>query len=122
MALSLGGPRSPREKVDLRSVVAAARRSGENGQADLGLTLLHFATYRSWWIDPGLEIRSEIAAASRALAPDPGDAGRILLSASRRRTTSTTCWPTSSTARDRRIRQRGRRTATRDGGPLGGRA
>ena len=61
--------------------VAAARRSGEDGQADLGLTLLHFATYRSWWIDPGVEIRSEIAAASRALAPDPGDAGRILLSA-----------------------------------------
>ena len=53
MALALSGPRSPREKASVRSVVAAARRAGEDGEADLGLALLHFATSRSWWIDPG---------------------------------------------------------------------
>ena len=81
LALALSGPRSPHEKANLRSVVAAARRSGEDGQADLGLALLHLATTRSWWIDPDAEIRSEIAAAARALAPDSNDARRIHLSA-----------------------------------------
>ena len=81
MALALSGPRSPHEKANLRSVLAAARRSGEDGQTDLGLALLHFATSRCWWIDPGVEIRSEIAAAARALAPDPDDARRIHISA-----------------------------------------
>ena len=76
MALALSGPRSPREKAGVRSVVAAARRSGEDGEADLGLVLLHYATSRSWWIDPGVEIRSEIAAAARALARDKHDARR----------------------------------------------
>ena len=80
-ALALSGPRSPREKANLRSVVAAARRAGEDGQADLGLALLQFASSRSWWIDPGVEIRSQIAAAARALAPDPDDARGIFLSA-----------------------------------------
>jgi len=80
-ALALSGPRSPREEANIRSVVAAARRSGDDGQADLGLALLHLATSRTWWIDPDVEIRSEIAAAARALAPDPGDARRTHLSA-----------------------------------------
>ena len=81
MALALSGPRSSREKANLRSVVAAARRSGEDGEADLGLAILQFASSRSWWIDPGVEIRSEIAAVARALAPDQHDARRIYLSA-----------------------------------------
>src|SRR6185436_13161938 len=81
MALALSGPRSPREKSNLRTVIAAARRSGEDGQADVGLALLHLATSRSWWSDPGVEIRSEIAAAARTLAPDPDDARRIHISA-----------------------------------------
>ena len=101
MALALSGPRSPREKANLRSVIAAARRSGEDGKADLGLALLHFATARSWWIDPGVEIRSEIAAAARALAPAPDDARAIHIARSLRRTRSTSSWPTSRSARDR---------------------
>ena len=80
-ALALTGPRSLREKANLRSVVAAARRAGEDGEADLGLALLQFASSRSWWIDPGVEIRSEIAAAARALAPDPNDARALQMSA-----------------------------------------
>ena len=122
MALSLGGPRSPREKVDLRSVVAAARRSGENGQADLGLTLLHFATYRSWWIDPGVEIRSEIAAASRALA---GPGRRRADPTERHRPGGPHRRPPDPPRQALGIagaRERRRRAAPRNGGPLGGRA
>ena len=70
-ALSLSGPRSPREKAKLRSVVAAAQRAGEDGQADLGLALLQFASARSWWLDPGAEIRSQIAGCSARSSPDP---------------------------------------------------
>ena len=81
MALALSGPRSPREKASVRSVVAAARRSGEDGEADLGLALLHYATSRSWWIDPGVDIRSEIAAAARALARGTGRRPPIHMSA-----------------------------------------
>ena len=80
-ALALTGPRSPRETSNLRSVVAAARRCGKEGQADLGLSLLHFATVRCWWIDPGLQIRSEIAATARALAPSADDARGLCISA-----------------------------------------
>ena len=69
-ALSLTGPRSPREQANLRSVVAAASRAGEDGEPDLGLALLQFASARSWWLDPGVEIRSQIADAARRLAPD----------------------------------------------------
>jgi len=76
-ALSLTGPRSPREAENLRSVVAAARRLGEDGLADLGLALLQFASARSWWAEPGVEIRLEIADAAMALAPTPDDA-RVL--------------------------------------------
>ncbi len=78
-ALSLSGPRSRRENADLRSVIAAAKRAGEDGQADLGLALLQFASARSWWLDPGPEIRSEIAGAARQLA-DRTDARVIFLS------------------------------------------
>jgi AAA ATPase domain len=81
MALALTGPRSPREEANLRSVVAAARRAGEDGEADLGLALLQFATSRCWWIDPGVEIRSGIAAAGCALAPAPDDVRGIYTSA-----------------------------------------
>jgi DNA-binding CsgD family transcriptional regulator len=76
-ALSLTGPRLPREADNLRSVVAAARRLGDDGLADLGLTLLQFASARSWWAEPGVEIRLEIADAAIALAPTPDDA-RVL--------------------------------------------
>ena len=79
-ALSLSGPRSPREKGKLRSVVAAAMRAGEDGEADLGLALLQFASARSWWVDPGPEIRSQIAG-RRAPARGPTDARVIFLSA-----------------------------------------
>ena len=78
-ALSLSGPRSRRENADLRAVVAAAKRAGEDGQADLGLALLQFASARSWWLDPGPEIRSQIAGAARQLA-DRADARVIFLS------------------------------------------
>ena len=81
MALALRGPRSPREEANLRSVVAAALRAGEDGEADLGLALLQFATARCWWIDPRVEVRSEIAAAARALAPDQDDVRAIYMSA-----------------------------------------
>ena len=78
-ALSLTGPRSPGENGKLQSVVAAAIRAGEDGQADLGLALLQFASARSWWVDPGPEIRAQIAGAARQLA-DPTDARVIFLS------------------------------------------
>ena len=78
-ALSLTGPRSRREKANLRSVIAAATRAGEDGQADLGLALLQFASARSWWLDPGPEIRSQIAAAARQLV-DLTDSRVIFLS------------------------------------------
>jgi DNA-binding CsgD family transcriptional regulator len=78
-ALSLTGPRSRREKANLRSVIAAATRAGEDGQADLGLALLQFASARSWWLDPGADIRSQIASAARQLA-DPTDSRVIFLS------------------------------------------
>jgi DNA-binding CsgD family transcriptional regulator len=78
-ALSLTGPRSRREKAKLRSVVAAAERAGEDGRADLGLALLQFASARSWWLDPGPEIRTQIAGAARQLA-DRTDSRVIFLS------------------------------------------
>jgi DNA-binding CsgD family transcriptional regulator len=80
-ALAFSGPRSPREEANLRSVVDAALRAGEDGEADLGLALLQLATGRCWWIDPSVEIRSEIAAAARALAPDEDDVRAIYMSA-----------------------------------------
>jgi DNA-binding CsgD family transcriptional regulator len=78
-ALSLSGPRSPREPANLEAVIAAAQRTGEDGQADLGLALLQFASARSWWIDPGVETRSQIAATAQALAPEPNDARVIFI-------------------------------------------
>ncbi len=79
-ALSLSGPRSPREHANLRSLVAAAKRAGDEGRADLGLALLQFASARSWWLDPGPEIRSQIASTARELA-DPTDSRVVFLSA-----------------------------------------
>ena len=121
-ALSLSGPRSPREKANLRSVVAAAQRAGEDGQDDLGLALLQFASARSWWLDPGLEIRSQIAAAARQLG-GPDRRPRHLPELDRAR------GPRRRAARPaRRAREVGgarqweRRTAIRDGRPLAGRA
>jgi DNA-binding CsgD family transcriptional regulator len=81
IALSLSGPRSPRELEDLRAVVAAASRAGDDGERDLGLALLQFASARSWWVDPGVEVRSEIASAACQLAPDPRDARGLLIRA-----------------------------------------
>jgi DNA-binding CsgD family transcriptional regulator len=78
-ALSLNGPRSPREAANLQAVIAAAQRTGDDGRADLGLAFLQFASARSWWTDPGVEIRSEIAATARALAPEPDDARVIFI-------------------------------------------
>jgi DNA-binding CsgD family transcriptional regulator len=78
-ALSLSGPRSPREDEMLRSVVAAAKRAGEDGRADLGLALLQFASARCWWLDPGPEIRSDIASTARELG-DPTDSRVVFLS------------------------------------------
>jgi DNA-binding CsgD family transcriptional regulator len=78
-ALALTGPRSPREAANLRSVIAAAIRTGEDGQPDLGLALLQFASARSWWLDPGVEIRSQIADAAVRLAPQPDDARAIFI-------------------------------------------
>jgi DNA-binding CsgD family transcriptional regulator len=78
-ALSLAGPRSRREKANLRSVIAAATRAGEDGQTDLGLALLQFASARSWWLDPGADIRSQIASAARQLA-DRTDSRVVFLS------------------------------------------
>jgi DNA-binding CsgD family transcriptional regulator len=78
-AVSLTGPRSRREKASLRSVVVAATRAGEDGQTDLGLALLQFASARSWWLDPGPEIRSQIAATARTLA-DRTDSRVIFIS------------------------------------------
>lgn len=73
-ALALTGPRSSLEEMRLRSVVGASIRAGEAGQRDLGLALLQFASARSWWVDPGVEIRTQIAAAAVRLAPSPDDA------------------------------------------------
>jgi DNA-binding CsgD family transcriptional regulator len=78
-ALSMTGPRSPHEKAKLRSVVAAAQRAGVAGQGDLGLALLQFASARSWWLDPGPEIRSQIASTARDLA-DRTDSRVVFLS------------------------------------------
>jgi DNA-binding CsgD family transcriptional regulator len=78
-ALSLSGPRSPREDANLQSVVAAAKRAGEAGQPDLGLALLQFASARSWWLDPGPEIRSRIAGTARELG-DRTDSRVVFLS------------------------------------------
>jgi DNA-binding CsgD family transcriptional regulator len=78
-ALALSGPRSPREQANLQAVIDAAQRAGEDGQADLGLALLQFASSRSWWIDPGVEIRSRIAATAQALAPESDDARVIFI-------------------------------------------
>jgi len=72
-ALALNGPRSPREEANLRSIVTAATRAGEEGQVDLGLALLQFASARSWWLDPGVKIRTEIANAAVRLAPSQDD-------------------------------------------------
>ena len=66
--------------VDLADLTAALR-AGEDSEADLGLALLQLATARCWWIDPSVEIRSEIAAAARALAPDQDDVRAIYTSA-----------------------------------------
>jgi DNA-binding CsgD family transcriptional regulator len=78
-ALALVGPRSPREAANIRSVVAAATRVGEAGQRDLGLALLQFASARSWWLDPGVKIRSQIAAAARRLGTETDDARVIFI-------------------------------------------
>jgi DNA-binding CsgD family transcriptional regulator len=78
-ALSLTGPRTRGENEKLRSVVEAAQRAGQDGETDLGLALLQFASARSWWVDPGAEIRSQIAAAARELA-DRNDSRVIFLS------------------------------------------
>jgi DNA-binding CsgD family transcriptional regulator len=78
-ALGLTGPRSPREAASIRAVIAAAIRAGEDGQNDLGLALLQFASARSWWLDPGLEIRAEIADAAVRLTPQPDDARAIFI-------------------------------------------
>ena len=80
-ALALVGPASPREEAQLRSVVAAAARAGEDGEADLGLTLLQFASSRCWWVDPGVLMRSMIASTARRLAPEPDDARAIYIRA-----------------------------------------
>ena len=58
-ALSLSGPPSPHEKDHLQSVVEAAQRCGQDGQSDLGLALLQFASARSWWMRSGC--RDQIA-------------------------------------------------------------
>jgi DNA-binding CsgD family transcriptional regulator len=79
-ALALSGPRSPREDANIRSVVEAARRSGEDGEPDLGLAFLQFASARAWWIDPGVELRSRIADVARRLAPE-GDARVLFMEA-----------------------------------------
>jgi DNA-binding CsgD family transcriptional regulator len=78
-ALSLSGPRSRSEVAKLSSLVAAAQQAGQDGEADLGLALLQFASARSWWVDPGPEIRSQIAGAARELA-EPTDSRVIFLS------------------------------------------
>ena len=80
-ALALTGPRSPRERERIERVVATALRAGDDGQRDLGLTLLQFAAARAWWLDPGVETRTRIAAAARQLAPDGNDACAIYLRA-----------------------------------------
>jgi DNA-binding CsgD family transcriptional regulator len=59
--------------------VEAAQRAGQDRETDLGLALLQFASARSWWVDPGAEIRSQIAAAARELA-DHNDSRVIFLS------------------------------------------
>ncbi len=120
-ALSLTGPRSPREKAKLRSVIAAAKRAGEAGQADLGLALLQFASARSWWLDPGPEIRSQIASTARELA-DRTDSRVVFLSsiAPEDHVDELLAYLTEL-ARSGGARQWGRRAAIRDGRPLAGR-
>ncbi len=80
-ALALAGPRSARERERIENVVASALRAGDDGQRDLGLALLQFATARAWWLDPGVETRTRIAVAARRLAPDGNDARAIYLRA-----------------------------------------
>ena len=72
-ALGLTGSRSAGEDARLRSVVAGALQAGDEGRPDLGLALLQFASARSWWQDPGVEIRTEIARAAVRLAPERDD-------------------------------------------------
>jgi DNA-binding CsgD family transcriptional regulator len=79
--LSLTGPRTRRERANLLAVIAAARRAGDDGQNGLGLAFLQFASARSWWIDPGIEIRSQIAQVAGELAPTPDDARVVFMRA-----------------------------------------
>jgi DNA-binding CsgD family transcriptional regulator len=78
-ALALSGPPAGNEVAKLRSLVAAAQRAGQDGEVDLGLALLQFASARSWWVDPGPDIRSQIAGAARTLAK-PTDSRVVFLS------------------------------------------
>ena len=78
-ALGLTGSRVAGEDARLRSVIAGSLQAGVEGQPDLGLALLQGASARSWWLDPGLEIRTEIADAAVRLAPHPDDARAIFI-------------------------------------------
>jgi DNA-binding NarL/FixJ family response regulator len=80
-ALSLAGPRSAHETENLLSVAAAARRLGEHGLNDLGLAILQFASARCWWLDPGFEVRSQVAQVALELAARPDDARALLVRA-----------------------------------------
>jgi len=72
-ALGLTGSRATGEDDRLRSVIAGSIQAGVEGRPDLGLAFLQFASARSWWQDPGVEIRTEIAKAALQLAPSRDD-------------------------------------------------
>src|SRR5262249_28106503 len=80
-AFALSRAASPQEAANLRSVISAATRAGEDGEPDLGLELLQLSTARSYWLDPGPAIPAKIGAAGRSLAPHPSDARSLFIRA-----------------------------------------
>ena len=120
-ALSLTGPRSPREKAN--SGPSSPRRSerGRTARRISAWPCSNSRSARSWWLDPGPEIRSQIASAARELA-DRTDSRVVFLSSIAPEDHVDELLAYLDRAREvGRARQRGRRAAIRDGSPLAGR-
>jgi hypothetical protein len=57
----------PGDATQARSLAAAARQAGAEGDTDLALNLLYGAALRCWWADPGEAARNEVVAAAERL-------------------------------------------------------
>lgn len=61
------------ESAEVRRLISLAEQALRTQDMDLALQLLVGAARRTWWSDPGTEVRHEIVLAARRAAPPPDD-------------------------------------------------